>query len=314
MSLGPDQELPYSPYIAIVGAGAIGSYYGAKLARTGLPVSFIVRRSSNQLRANGLEIRCPEGDFKLEGISAYECPEEVGFVDVVIITIKTTDNHSLHTILTPLLGPETVICTLQNGLGNEEFLASIAGNTRIIGGICNICVCRPAPYTACKMAGGNIRISDLSGGDTARTHSLVNIFERAGIQCSVTTSVGLLRWSKLIWNIPFNGLSITEGGIDTASILSDPRLHQETLDLMYEVLATSSALGFDLDSSFPASEIARTHKMGSYKPSSLQDYLANKPVELDSIWGEPLRRGQAAEVPLPHLSTLYEKLKKMVIV
>jgi len=162
------------------------------------------------------------------------------------------------------------------------------------------------------MSGGNIRFSDLTGGDTPRAHSLAQLFESAGLSCSVAPSVGSARWYKLVWNIPFNGLAIAEGGIDTAQILTNPTLHTKTLALMKEVMAASAALGFPQDPKHPQMEIERTRKMGAYQPSSLLDYLAQKPVELDSIWGEPLRQGTAAGVAMPRLTSLYNSLKELV--
>jgi len=295
-----------------VGAGALGTYYGAKLARLGLTVSFLARRDLDYLRQKGLQIRCKDGDFELKSVRALARPEAIGPVDLVIVAIKTTSNESLRTLLPPLLGPNTLVCTLQNGLGNEEFLASMVGQERILCGVCHVCVSRPEPGVALNMSGGNIRFSDLSGGDTPRARSLAALFEKAGIRCSVAPSVGSARWYKLVWNVPFNGLSITAGGIDTARILTDPRLYQEVLVLMQEVMTASSALGFPQDPDHPAKEVARTRKMGAYQPSSLLDYLAEKPVELESIWGEALRQGTAVGVSMPHLQNLYTKLKAMV--
>ena len=312
MSAGPETKLPPHPSIAIVGAGALGTYYGAKLARIGLPVSFLARRDFKHLLQHGLKIRCTEGDFELKSVQAFDRPEEIGPVDLVMIAIKTTANESLKKLLPPLLGPQTMICTLQNGLGNEELLASMAGRERILCGVCHVCVSRPEPGVALNMSGGNIRFSDLTGGNTPRAQSLASLFEKAGIRCSVAPSVGSARWYKLVWNVPFNGLSISAGGIDTARILADPKLHQETLDLMQEVMTASATLGFPQDPDHPAKEIARTLKMGAYQPSSLLDYLGDKPVELESIWGEALRQGTAAGVPMPHLKAMYEKLKTMV--
>ena len=312
MTSGPTLELPTHPSVAVVGTGALGSYYGAKLARLGLPVSFLARRDLQHLQQHGLKIRCTDGDFDLKSVSAFARPEEMGPTDLVIVAIKTTANDALRSLVPPLLGPNTLVCTLQNGLGNEELLASIAGRERILCGVCHVCVSRPEPGVALNLSGGNIRFSDLSGGDTPRARSLAALFEKAGLRCSVAPSVGSARWYKLVWNVPFNGLSITSGGIDTARILANPNLYQETMDLMQEVMTASAALGFPQDPDHPAQEIARTRKMGAYQPSSLLDYLADKPVELESIWGESLRQGTAAGVPMPHLNALYEKLKTTV--
>ena len=312
MPLGPSLVLPKNPHVAIVGSGALGLYYGAKLAHSGVPLSFLARRDLVHLQQKGLQIRCTEGDFHLKEIKAYAEPKQIGPVDLVIVAIKTTANNSLAKLLPPLVGPETAVCTLQNGLGNEELIGSIVGRDRVLCGVCHVCVSRPTPGVASNMSGGNIRFSDLTGGDTPRAQSVAQLFEQAGIRCSVAPSVGSARWYKLVWNVPFNGLSIAEGGIDTAQILANPKLHAKTLVLMKEVMAASTALGFPQDSEHTNQEIARTEKMGAYQPSSLLDYLANKPVELESIWGEALRQGTEGGVPMPQLTELYQKLKQLV--
>ena len=311
MPLGPSLLLPKNPHVAIVGSGALGLYYGAKLAHCGVAVSFLARRDLVHLQQKGLQIRCTEGNFHLKEIKAYAEPKQIGPVDLVIVAIKTTANPSLAKLLPSLIGPETAVCTLQNGLGNEELIGSIVGRDRVLCGVCHVCVSRPTPGVASNMSGGNIRFSDLIGGNTPRAQSLARLFEKAGIRCSVATSVGSARWYKLVWNVPFNGLSISEGGIDTAQILANPVLHAETLVMMNVVMAASAALGFPQDPDHPNQEIARTQKMGAYQPSSLLDYLAKKPVELESIWGEALRQGTAAGVPMPSLQKLYERLRSL---
>jgi 2-dehydropantoate 2-reductase len=295
-----------------VGSGALGLYYGAKLAHSGVPVSFLARRDLVHLQQKGLKIQCTEGDFHLSHVKVYAGPQQIGPVDLVIVAIKTTANASLARLLQPLIGPETAVCTLQNGLGNEELIGSIVGRDRVLCGVCHVCVSRPTPGVALNMSGGNIRFSDLTEGDTPRAQSIAQLFEQAGIRCSVAPSVGSARWYKLVWNVPFNGLSISEGGIDTAQILASPKLHAKALTLMNEVMAASTALGFPQDPDHPKHEIARTQKMGAYQPSSLLDYLAKKPVELEPIWGEALRQGTAAGVAMPSLQKLYERLRSLV--
>jgi 2-dehydropantoate 2-reductase len=314
MPTGPSLPLPDRPTTAVVGTGALGMYYGAKLARSGVPVSFLARRDLDHLQKHGLQVRCPFGDFHLHPVRAFGKPEAIGPVDLVLVCIKTTANTDLRRLIPPLLGPDTVVCTLQNGLGNEELLASIAGPARILGGVCHVCVSRPEPGVARNLACTDIKFSDLSGGDTPRAHSLAEIFRKAGVNCTVAPSIGAARWYKLVWNVPLNGLGIAggPGGRDTQQVLEDPVLLQETQDLMGEVLAASAKLGYPQEPGLIEKEIARTRTMGHYKSSSQLDWEAGRPVELESIWGEALRQGTAAGVPMPHLQKLYEKLKGMV--
>jgi len=314
MPPGPKNPLPAHPPTAVVGTGALGMYYGAKLAKSGISVSFLARRDLAHLQKHGIQVRCPYGDFHLQPVRACGQPAEIGPVELVLVCIKTTANADLKNLIPPLLGPETVVCTLQNGLGNEELLASIAGKERVLGGVCHVCVSRPEPGVAHNMACTDIKFSDLSGGDTPRAHSLAKIFSAAGVSCTVAPSIGAARWYKLVWNVPFNGLGIAggPGGRDTQQVLEDPALHQQAKDLMGEVLAASTKLGYPQEPGLIDKEIARTRTMGHYKSSSQLDWEAGKPVELESIWGEALRQGTAAGVPMPDLQKLYDRLKGMV--
>jgi 2-dehydropantoate 2-reductase len=289
-------------------------YYGAKLAQSGVPVTFLARRDLAHLQKHGVQIRCPYGDFHLQPVRAFGSSEEIGPVELVLVCLKTTANADLKKLIPPLLSPNTVVCTLQNGLGNEEFLATIAGKERVLGGVCHVCVSRPEPGVARNLACTDIKFSDLSGGDTPRARSLAKIFSAAGVGCTVAPSIGSARWYKLVWNVPFNGLGIAggPGGRNTHQVLEDPSLLQEAKDLMAEVLAASARLGYPQDPNLIEKEISRTRTMGHYKSSSQLDWEAGKPVELESIWGEALRQGTTAGVAMPHLQKLYDKLKGMV--
>ena len=118
----------------------------------------------------------------------------------------------------------------------------------------------------------------------------------------------LERWRKLVWNIPFNGLSVAAGGIDTAAILADDGLRQLALDLMDETIAIANACGHNLPTALALEQMKQTRMMGNFKPSTLIDYLAGRPLEIEPIWGETLRRGQAKGVEAPQLARLYRDL------
>ncbi|NCG26692.1 MAG: 2-dehydropantoate 2-reductase, partial [Verrucomicrobiales bacterium] len=210
-----------NPRIAIVGSGAVGSYYGAKLAISGANVHFLMRADLEHVRRFGLRIESNKtGVEHLEKVNTYGCTADIGYCDLVIIALKATDNHSLEKILPPLLKEDTVIMTLQNGLGNEEFLANRFGGNRVIGGLCFVCINRPSPGTIHHIAQGSITCGEFSGLPIPRTHDIGLIFKRADIPFLVTQSLPKERWRKLVWNIPFNGLAIVGGAIDTATVLA----------------------------------------------------------------------------------------------
>src|SRR5438045_795054 len=187
-----------------------------------------------------------------------------------------------------------MLLTLQNGLGNEEFLAEHFGAKRVLGAICFICLSRTSPTEVERYDYGHIMIGEHGRAPQLRTQEVAGEFTRCGVQCSVVENLALERWRKLVWNIPFNGLSILAGGVDTAAILADEHLRSETSALMQEVIGAANQCGIALERETAQKQIESTESIRPYKPSTLQDFEAGKPMEIKAIWGEPLRRARAA--------------------
>jgi 2-dehydropantoate 2-reductase len=297
--------------IAVVGAGALGLYYGGRLARAGNDVTFLARGDLDVLRARGIEVRAPDGDFTLPAtaVKVAAAPEEIGPVDLVVITLKATANDQLARLLPPLLHADTAVLNLQNGLGVDEQVAAVAGDAHTLGGLCFVCVNRIAPGVAeCTMA-GQIVVGEFAGPVQERTRALAEMFNAAGIKMNVIDRLLDVRWRKLVWNVPFNGLAVTGGGITTDAILKSPEMEAKVWALMREVQAAAAAYGVMIPEDFVVDQVERTRPMGPYKPSTMLDYVAGKPLEVDPIWGEPLRRAQAKGVSTPQLEALYAELK-----
>ncbi|MEO5960161.1 MAG: 2-dehydropantoate 2-reductase [Opitutaceae bacterium] len=294
--------------IAIVGAGALGSYYGARLALAGTDVRFLMRGDLAAVRSRGVILRERDGTRRLEKVAAFATTGEIGPVDVVLVTLKSTNNAALPALLPPLLDSRTMVVTLQNGLGNEEFIASVVGAECVLGGLCFIAVTREGPG---ELAGyhtpGAMTLGEFGRPAMERTRQLADLFRAAGVNGRTTDSLSEARWKKLIWNIPFNGLAIAAGGIATNRILADEALARQVRALMDEIAAAARSFGYDVSEKFIQSQIDVTPPMGSYKPSSLVDFLAGRDVELEAIWGEPLRRAQAAGIAMPRLAALYAR-------
>jgi 2-dehydropantoate 2-reductase len=296
--------------IAIVGAGAVGCYYGGRLAQHGRDVHFLMRSDYETVRRDGLHITSPLGDANLR-VNVYKSAADIGRCDLVIIAMKATSNEALLELIPPLLDEGTLLLTLQNGLGNEEFLAHHFGAQRVLGGLCFVCINRTAAGVIHHMAQGRIHLGEHTRSPQPRTHALAAILNQSGIDCVIEPSLAAARWKKLVWNIPFNGLSIGEGGIDTAAILADPRIEQRIRDLMTEIIATAQALGHSIAFDLITDMIERTRTMAQYRPSSLIDYQEGREVELEPIWGEPLRQAVEAQLFMPHVAALYEQLKSL---
>lgn len=296
---------PATARIAIVGAGAVGCYYGARLALNGHDVHFLMRSDLQTVRREGLHVQSIAGSFHLPAVRAHASTAEIGPCDLVIIALKNTANQALSSLLPPLLKPDTLLLTLQNGLGNEESLAAQFPGHAVLGGLCFVCINRVAPGRIHHIAQGRITLGEHGGPALPRTRALAAAFNAAGIPCEVDDSLARARWMKLVWNIPFNGLAIAAGGRDTAAILADAHLAALVRDLMREVMAAARALGHELPASLADDMIARTRTMTQYKPSSLIDFEEGREVELEAIWGEPARQARAAGQPMPRVEMLH---------
>lgn len=297
--------------IGIVGSGAVGTYYGAKLAHAGSDVHFLMRGNLTEVLRDGIFVRGKGENFRVPKINCYNSTSEIGPCDLVIVAVKATSNSDLIDLVPPLLREQTMILTLQNGLGNEEFLAEHFGKERILSGLCFIAVNRHSKTEVERYDYGLIILGEFGRPAQSRTREIAAEFTRASVKCSVTDDVALERWRKLIWNIPFNGLSIVAGGIDTAEIVRDENLRELTLALMKEVITVANACGYELPSDAWREHMKRTDTMIGYKPSTLQDWETGKPLEIQAIWGEPVRRAAVAGTNMPRTEMLYGLITMM---
>ena len=295
--------------IAVVGSGAIGGYYGAKLAYAGRDVHFLMRGDLREQRRVGLRIRGKAEDIRLAKLNCYNATAAIGPCDLVLIAVKATANADLLDLIPPLLQEKTMLLTLQNGLGNEQFLAENFGGERVLGGLCFVCLNRVALGVIEHYDHGRLVIGEYSRYPQPRTHDVSWEFKRCGVVCSVAENLGLERWRKLVWNIPFNGLSVIAEA-DTAAILSDEQLRTTALALMDETILAANKCGYPLPTAEALEQLNRTKHLGAYKPSTLIDYEVRRPLEIEPIWGEPLRQAKAAGAQMPELQRLYDRLKE----
>ena len=211
--------------IAVVGAGAVGGYYGGMLARAGYDVRFLMRSDLMTVRREGLIIRSGGEEWRISAKSAATTAE-IGPCDLVIIALKATANPLLQEVLPALLGPETALLTLQNGLGNEEFLAAHWGAARALGGLCFVCLNRVAPGVIEHYDHGTLSIGEFNRTPQPRTAAIVEAFRESGIDAKAVQNLAEERWRKLVWNIPFNGLAIGAAArsATVADVLAAPGL------------------------------------------------------------------------------------------
>ena len=278
--------------IAVIGAGAVGGYYGALLAKRGCDVHFLFHSDFDHVRQNGLLVESVNGDFVLKDLNAYGSPLDMPLCDMGIVALKTTSNNALKHILPHALKPDATIVVLQNGLGAEAEMAEILPDATIIGGLCFLCANKVGPGHVKHLDYGSIRMGQYrkdggAAGITDHLKAVRDLFDKAGVPVDVAEDLGRARWEKLVWNIPFNGLSVILNG-DTSHLINSDSARSLIRGLMLEVIAGGRSCGHDISDDFADLMIQATRQMVAYKPSMQLDYEAKRPMEIEAIYRNPV--------------------------
>jgi len=300
--------------IAIVGAGALGLYYGALLQRSGEDVHFLLRRDYDAISKQGLRIFSVNGDFTLPHVRGYRTPEEIGPVDLVLVGLKTFANSFYPELIGPLLGDSTQILTLQNGLGNEEELAELFGAKRIIGGVAFLCSNRGEPGEVHHLGEGRIVIGEYRRCEQGRIERLAEMFSKAGVECRATDDLKRSRWEKLVWNIPFNGLSaLLQQPVNM--LLARDACRKLVREIMLEVIASANVQGLTrpIAEGYADAMLEFTDNMGEYRPSMQIDREEGRQLEIAAILRAPLAYGRQQGIDMPRVEMLATLLEQVTL-
>lgn len=292
--------------IAILGAGALGCYYGARLAEAGHDVCFIARSACTPMQSKGLKVTSVDGDIFLPEPHCCRTAQECGPVDLVLVAWKTSANPQFASALPALVRDDTEVMTLQNGMGNAEEIARFVPQERVFVGLCFVCCMMDQPAEISHLEGGKVNIAPLraDGPGFGRACSFAELFEKARIPAQAFRHPEEIFWTKLSWNIPFNGLCLAHGGISIRKLFSMAGEPERARRIMNEVCLTAEMRGFPLPMELVEEQMERTSRMGEFIPSSAVDYLRGRPVEYQAIWGTPLSRAREVQAPVPE----WEKL------
>lgn len=304
-----------------MGVGGVGGYYGSRLALAGHPVHWVARSDAAHLATDGLVVESPKGDTHLVDLDVSGPDDDLPPSDVVAIATKTNDNERLAEWLAQRLrGRSPVVVVLQNGLDVErpfaERLAVSAPGAVVLGAMSFICAERVGP--------GHVRHIDyervtvgawtpdgappVDGRATAAVTAVVDDLAGAGVPTEALDDLVEGRWRKLMWNVPFNGLSVVLGA-STAELVGDPACRRLVRDLMTEVLSASVGTGHPVDGAVIEQLFASTERMVPYAPSMRVDYDAGRPLELEAIYATPLRVAGEAGVRMPRTEVLWRQLE-----
>lgn len=299
------------PSFAVLGVGAVGGLYGGLLAKAGFEVHFLARSDADHIRREGLKVDTPLGDFELSEVSVYSDPNQLPKVDVVLVSWKTTSNDQLSSVLPIVCGPETVVLMLQNGLDIERSAGQVVGCDRVLGGCVFLCSNKTGPGHIQHLDYGAIAFGEYdsahAGKSTPRIEELAGHLQSAGIEAQAVANLAEIRWKKLAWNIPFNGLSVVLEA-DTSEIMLDDNSCRLAEELMREVTASAAACGVSIPPEHIDQTLEYTRQMVPYASSMLLDYRAGRPLELEAIFGEPIRQAKANGYHPLRVEMLYRQL------
>lgn len=298
------------PRVLVVGAGAVGGFYGGRLALARARVATLCRSDYETIRSQGIMVNSVWGDFQFTPEKAIRRAAEYGPPpDYILVALKVLPGVDPVEIIRDAVGPETAIILVQNGIGIDEPVAAAFPRNEVIGAVAFIAVSRTGPGRILHADYGRLVLGRFPAGTSTRVQRLAELFQAAGVPCEITDDIVTARWRKLVWNAPFNPISVLGGSVDTKTMVE----MKESIDLaratMEEVLRIATAAGHPVPPDVIDHNFEGTRGMKPIKTSMLADFEAGRPMEVEAIVGNALRTARRHGVQAPHLATLYTLLK-----
>ena len=303
------------PRIGVIGTGATGGFYGLMLARAGFDVHFLLRSEYQDVKRNGLRVNHAElGELALPVVQAWHDVADMPKCDWLLVGAKTTSNADLAEIINQAAAADAKVVLLQNGLAVEDELRPLlTEQVHLLGGLCFICVHRSAPGVIEHEAHGGVNIGYHSGPASAIEGAQIAeqaaaMFGKAGLDSKAMAQLEQARWQKLVWNIPYNGLSVLLNS-NTRQLMDEPHSRALVADLMAEVVQAAAACGYPLPEHLVANMLKATDAMPDYWPSMYHDFSHKRPLELQAIYVAPLAAAGAAGCEMPKVAMLLQSLE-----
>ena len=292
----------------IIGTGAIGGYYGAKLAWSGQEVHFLMHHDYEYVKANGLQVDSCNGSFHLEHPNVYASTHDIPQCDVVLVGLKSINNHLLRDLLPPLLHERTLVVLIQNGIGVDADVQAMFPSVWLAAGLAFICSAKSEPGRVNHQCYGHINLGNYSCPDHQLVQQVVDDFNAADVKAGLI-EYEEARWKKAVWNMPFNGMTVALK-TQTDLLLKHPATRQLIREQMMEVSTTAQHLGVkNIDESFADLMIQMTDEMTPYSPSMRLDYDFHRPMEIYYLYTRPLQLAREAGHPMPKLEMLEAELQ-----
>ncbi len=293
---------------SIIGMGAIGGYYGGRLAQAGREVHFLSHSDYQFVLQNGLRVDSCDGDFHLPHINAYTAPKDMPKSDVIIVGLKSVKNHDvLPELLRPIVHDHSIVILIQNGIGLEDDLQKEFSGLQIVAGLAFICSAKVGPGHVSHQCYGSINLGNFSCQQEKFEVLLQDMID-AGIQ-AVEVPYLEARWKKAVWNMPFNGMTVALN-TSTDKLLKNPATRQLIYDQMMEVIGAANALGVKtLTSEFADKMMQMTDEMVPYSPSMKLDFDFHRPMEIEYLYSRPIAEAKKVGFEMPKLAMLEAELK-----
>ena len=292
----------------VIGVGAIGGYYGARLAHSGQEVHFLLHKDYEYVKEHGLQVDSCDGSFHLAQPLVYKSAADMPQCDVVLVGLKTTNNHLLATLLPPLLKADTLVVLIQNGIGVEADVQQMFPQLQLAAGLAFICSAKSEPGRVNHQCYGQINLANYSCRSEALVEQVAADFCAAGIKAGIVEYYEA-RWKKAVWNMPFNGMTVALR-TQTDQLLKHPATRQLIRELMMEVIGAAQHLGVkNLDASFADKMIAMTDEMTPYSPSMKLDFDFHRPMEVHYLYSRPIEIAREAGFDMPKLQMLEAELR-----
>ena len=297
----------------IIGTGAIGGYYGAKLAHAGQEVHFLLHSDYEYVKQHGLQVDSCDGSFHLDDVNAYRQTKDMPACDVVLVGLKSVNNDKLPALLPPLLHDKaakvkTLVVLIQNGIGVEEDVQKMFPEVHLAAGLAFICSAKTKPGLVSHQCYGSINLANYSCRDEALMQAVVDEFREAGIETGLV-EYHEARWKKAVWNMPFNGMTVALH-TQTDLLLKNASTRQLIREQMMEVVGAAQHLGVkNVDEAFVDKMIETTDAMTPYSPSMRLDYDFHRPMEIYYLYNRPLEMAREAGYRMPKLEMLEAELR-----
>jgi len=293
---------------SVIGTGGIGGYYGGRLAQAGCDVHFLLHSDYDHVKAHGLKVDSVNGSFILEQPRVYHNAQEMPLSDVVLVCLKTTNNHLLPGLLESVVGAHSIVILIQNGIGVEEDVQEKMPNVQLEAGLAFICTAKIAPGHINHQCYGHINLGNYSCKDASRLAMIAEDFMHAGIPTQFV-EYEEARWKKAVWNMPFNGMTVALNTL-TDLLLSHPATRRLIRQQMMEIVRATKHQGIrGINEAFVEKMISMTVEMVPNSPSMKLDFDFHRPMEIKYNYTRPLEKARAVGMPMPKLEMLEAELR-----